>query len=235
MLELKNVRIAHRGIFDNKVIPENSILAFKKAKRLNIPIELDVRLTKDNKIIVFHDNNLKRMCGIDEYVENLTLNEIKKLKLLSTNEKIPTLEEVLKLVNGRVLIDIEIKKTSDVKLICDNVVRKLEKYNGDILLKSFYPNTVRYLKKNSSYKIGLLITNFMHHRLYSYLISSPLLLSYCKPDFLAVSKKIIKRKKFQKYRNRYPIFVWTLKNLDEFRNYLDYADSFLCNSLPYHY
>lgn len=235
MLETKNLRIAHRGIFDNKIIPENSILAFQKALRLQIPIEFDVRITKDEHVIVFHDHNLKRMCGVDLEVEDLTLKEIKKMKLLSTNENIPTLEEVLTLIDGKVLIDIEIKKTRETNLLCDRVLQSLKDYSGNILLKSFFPNVVKYLKKKSSYMIGLLISDFMHYKLYSYLISSPILIFYCQPDFLAISKKIVKKKRFQKYRKKCPVFVWTLTNLDEFNYYFDYADSFLCNHLPYHY
>lgn len=235
MLETKNLRIAHRGIFDNKVIPENSVLAFQKALRLQIPIEFDVRLTKDEHVIVFHDHNLKRMCGVDLGVEDLTLKEIKKMKLLSTNENIPTLDEVLTLIDGKVLIDIEIKKTRETNLLCDRVLQSLKDYSGDVLLKSFFPNVVKYLKKKSSYMIGLLLSNFMHYKLYSYLISSPILIFYCQPDFLAISKKIVKKKRFQKYRKKYPVFVWTLTSLDEFNYYFDYADNFLCNHLPYHY
>ena len=68
MIDLNNYKnkiIAHRGIHDNEKIPENSLKAFKLTMDKNIPIELDIHLTKDNEFIVFHDDNLKRMTGID--------------------------------------------------------------------------------------------------------------------------------------------------------------------------
>ena len=66
----KNTVIAHRGIHDNKEIPENSLKAFKLSIENNLTIELDIQLTKDNHLIVFHDANLKRMTGIDKQLSD---------------------------------------------------------------------------------------------------------------------------------------------------------------------
>lgn len=64
---LSHCLIAHRGYYNNKKgIPENSVLVFKKAIDNNYLIELDVRLTKDQKLVVFHDDNLKRVCGVNK-------------------------------------------------------------------------------------------------------------------------------------------------------------------------
>ena len=71
-----NLIIAHRGVHDNKNTPENSLKAFYKALIEKYPIELDIQLTKDNEIVVFHDKNLKRMTGVDKNVSDLTLDEI---------------------------------------------------------------------------------------------------------------------------------------------------------------
>ena len=103
---LKNIKtIAHRGVHNNIDVPENSLLAFKKAKDLNLPIELDIQITKDNQIIVFHDYNLKRMTNIDKNIKDCTYQELTTIKLLKTKEKIPLLKEVLKLINGKVLLE----------------------------------------------------------------------------------------------------------------------------------
>ena len=64
--------IAHRGIHNNIDIPENSLLAFKKALENNLSIELDIHITKDLKLVVFHDDNLNRMVGKNIFIENLT-------------------------------------------------------------------------------------------------------------------------------------------------------------------
>lgn len=232
-MSLKGLTIAHRGIFDNKEVAENSLAAFKRAKELNIPIELDVQLTKDQKLVVFHDINLKRMCGIDKYIEDTTYQELQTLTLLTTKEKIPTLNEVLNLIQGKVLLDIEIKKTKNIELICQKLKKELENYPGEFLLKSFQPNIVRHLKKTTTYKTGLLVTTFPTSKIYSYLMSSIFLIKYCNPDFLAINKEIIKKKRIQHYRKKIPMFVWTITNKKELEEYKPYADSYLCNYLPY--
>ncbi len=107
--------IAHRGYHNMKAgIPENSVGAFEKAIENHYMIELDVHILKDNKIIVFHDDNLERMTGVKKQLKNCTYEEIKDLKLNKTNYTIPLFEEVLKLIDGKVPILIELK--TDVKV-----------------------------------------------------------------------------------------------------------------------
>ncbi|MGN1296607.1 MAG: glycerophosphodiester phosphodiesterase family protein, partial [Candidatus Aphodocola sp.] len=102
--------IAHRGYHNNKKgIPENSVLAFKKAIDNKYLIELDVRLTKDKKLVVFHDGNLKRVCGVNKRVKDLTYRELLKYNLFDTTLKVPLFSDVIKLVNGKVPILIETK------------------------------------------------------------------------------------------------------------------------------
>lgn len=232
-MTLKNLKIAHRGIFNNKRIPENSLIAFQKAVNFNIPIELDVQFTKDHQLVVFHDINLKRMCGIDQYISDVTYQELRKYYLLSTKEKIPTLKEVLNLVQGKVLLDIEIKKDDNYMELCNRILDVLNNYPGEVLLKSFQPSIVKYLKKKTKKPVGLLITDYPPSKFYSYLLSSFFLIEYCHPNFLACNKKIIKKKRIQMYRKKIPIFVWTITNKEEIKEYKNYADSFLCNHLPY--
>ena len=81
-INLKNLVIAHRGIHNNLNIPENSIKAFKRALDKNIPIEIDIHLTKDNKLVVFHDKNLFRMTGVNKLIRKCNYNELKELRLL---------------------------------------------------------------------------------------------------------------------------------------------------------
>ena len=123
------ILIAHRGIFDNQVIPENSLAAFQKARDHHFPIELDVSLTKDCVLVVFHDKNLQRLCGVGKNIEDCTFSELENYFLLSTKEHIPTLKEVLSLINGDVLIDIEIKRTKNVPLICQKILECIGNYS----------------------------------------------------------------------------------------------------------
>ena len=222
-MKIPNNKIAHRGMFDNIKIPENSIASFKKALKYNYSIELDVQLTKDNIPIVFHDNNLKRMTGIDKLIENTNYNELKDLKLLNTKEHIPTLDEVLLLVNNKVLLDIEIKSTKRIKEITNILKDKLSNYNNYVL-KSFNPKIVRSLKKNINTEVGYLIDT--KHKL----LSNILVIKYSKADFLSISKKLLNTKKFQKLKNKYQLLIWTIKDKNEIK---DENIIYICNKLPY--
>ena len=110
--------IAHRGLHDiNNGIVENSLEAFDLAVQKKYIIELDVQILKDNNIVVFHDNNLHRLTGVNKNISEVTYEEIKDLKLRNTNSYIPKLEEVLNFINGRVPILIEIKNNGKVRKI----------------------------------------------------------------------------------------------------------------------
>ncbi|SMC45156.1 glycerophosphodiester phosphodiesterase [Moheibacter sediminis] len=106
----KIIAIAHRGA--SKLAFENSLTSFQIALKQNIDvIEIDVHLTKDDVVVVSHDYNLKRIAKLDEDIEDLTYEQIKKLNIGDgfVNEKIPTLNEVLKLIDGKKKIMIELK------------------------------------------------------------------------------------------------------------------------------
>ena len=100
---------AHRGLHDSDAgIPENSMPAFERAVRHGYGIELDVRMTRDGYLVIMHDDSLLRMCGLDRRVSQMTLKELQPLYLLHTDEKIPLFSDVLKLVDGRVPLLVEI-------------------------------------------------------------------------------------------------------------------------------
>ena len=105
--------IAHRGLFGDK-IPENSIAAFKNAIKNKLPIELDVTCLADGTPVVFHDEKLARMTGKDGFISNCKYEDIQKLTLAGTKERIPTLQEALDLIDGKVPILVEIKNYGKV-------------------------------------------------------------------------------------------------------------------------
>jgi len=210
------LKISHRGLW-NRELPENSIGAFKRSISKKIPIELDVHILKDDTLVVFHDDNLKRMTGIDKDIKDCTYEELKHLKLLDTKEVIPTFKEVLSLVKGRVLLDIEIKIDVKDKKICKLVAEQLDNYNGDFLVKSFNPVFINWFKKNRpNFKRGILIGNSKELRkrgLKRFCLSWFCINHYCKPDFLAISKKLSSNKKIKKISNKgVKILVWTIRD-----------------------
>lgn len=151
--------IAHRGLHD-KVNPENSLGAFAKAIENGYCIELDVHLSKDQTVVVFHDESLERMTGSGGEVSQYVLQSLRNLRLGDTDEKIPTLKEVLDFVAGRVPIVIEIKCNKHDGTIESEVMKLLVHYQGEYTIQSFNPYTLKWIREHYSQVIlGLLVTN----------------------------------------------------------------------------
>ncbi len=146
---LEGKLIAHRGLHDTKV-PENSLAAFRAAVREGFPIETDLHITADGEVVVFHDDSLARMCGIDRAPEELTLAKLKELRLAGTDERIPTLAEVLAEVDGRVPLLIEFKCVTRpvCERLCPAADAVLSSYRGAYLVQSFYPFVLSWYRKN---------------------------------------------------------------------------------------
>ena len=224
---MKNI-IAHRGVFDNKNIAENSIKAFKEAIKLKYDIEFDVQLTKDEKLVVFHDDNLFRMTGVNKNICDCTYDEIKKLSLLDTNQHIPTLNEVLETINDKVFMDIEIKGNKKIKIICDLIIKELSNYHN-YSLKSFNPKISRYLKKNyNNEKTGYLINNKYDNKILNYILPTKFMIKYSKCDFISINKKLLKNNKFLELTKLYPTQIWTITDKSEI---LNEEYTYICNNI----
>lgn len=142
--------IAHRGLHNlTNGVPENSLLAFSNAIKWGLSIELDVNITSDGRVVVFHDRTLKRACNDNRLVENISYGELSKLKLFGTEYKIPTLEETLKAVNGRVPLLIELKSQVKTNLrLCKAVSKELSNYEGECCVQSFYPPALYWFRRH---------------------------------------------------------------------------------------
>ncbi len=227
--------IAHRGVHNNKKgIPENSMLAFKKAIDKNYAIEFDIEITKDDILVIHHDDNLLRMTGVNKSVEDLTYSEIKELRLLDTKEIIPTFKELLNLVDGKVFLDIEVKSTKRVSKVVELILKELENYKGKLSLKSFDPKIVNKLKKETNkYKIGLLVMKTSKNKKLNLLVKSNLIYHITKFDFLAVHKVMFDKDYYNKYKDKYPLFAWTFNGIIEAEEFMkEYPDvTCICNDL----
>ena len=153
---------AHRGLHDENV-PENSLTAFRLARENGYGVELDVQMTKDGQLVVFHDGNLNRMCGVDANLRDFTYEELQKLRLKGTDEYIPLFSEVLKTLDGADLI-CEIKPDNGMKFyeLCERTLEMLNSYKGRFIVESFSPFLMGWFKKNHPEIIrGQLSENFV--------------------------------------------------------------------------
>ena len=148
----KTWAFAHRGLHDEKKgIPENSLAAFAKAKEKGYGIELDVFLTSDQQLVVHHDRSLKRICGTDRNIDQMTLEEVKAFFLSGTDEKIPTLDEVLSLIDGKIPMIIEMKSDRGkmARALPPILHEKMQRYHGPYCVESFDPYMLQWYKKHA--------------------------------------------------------------------------------------
>ena len=140
---------AHRGLYEkDQSVPENSLTAFDRACEKGYGIELDVHLLTDGVLAVVHDDSLKRVCGEDIAVSSLSSNDIKKLRLFGTDEKIPLFSEVLDTVGGRVPLIIEMKTESgNASALAAELWRELSGYKGLYCVESFDPRAVAWFNR----------------------------------------------------------------------------------------
>jgi len=146
----KGRNIAHRGLHKvDKSVPENSIPAFKEAVDKGYGVEFDVHITADDQLVVFHDDDLERMCSEEGKIEEKTYEELKPMRLAGTDEHIPLLSEVLQTINGEVPIVLELKRGARNKELCERTYAMLRLYRGDVCIESFDPFIVRWWRINA--------------------------------------------------------------------------------------
>ena len=220
---LNNPLIAHRGIHNK--YRENTIAAFRRAMIEGYSIELDVHLTTDNKVIVYHDDNLKRLTGINKEIKKCSYKEI--IDII----EVPTLEEVLDLVRGKIAILIELKFDTKLGKLEKEVASILDNYNGEFAVQSFNPLSILWFRINRKEFIrGYLVNSiFCKNPLMNGVLNKTILNTLLKPNFIAVNLKYLKNKKIINLRKKYIILGYTINNNKEYNKYYNYASNFICN------
>ena len=140
---------AHRGLHDgNQTVAENGLPAFQKAIDAGYGIELDVQLSRDGVLMVFHDESLKRVCGVDRPLRELTREELAHIPL-PDGSAIPTFREVLALVKGQVPLIVEVKYHGSVTANAASAWEHLREYQGPYCVESFHPLAMRYFRQHA--------------------------------------------------------------------------------------
>ena len=148
---LKKFGYAHRGLHGNG-IPENSLTAFREARDRGFGIELDVHLMKDGNLAVIHDSSLKRTCGVDVNIEDLTAEDLENYRLEGTEEKIPLFTQVMEMFTGHkepLIIELKVANNNYAELartVCD----LLENKDIRFCVESFDPRCVKWLKTTAT-------------------------------------------------------------------------------------
>ncbi len=224
MDEFIGVKFAHRGLHDSKYA-ENSLSAFARAVDAGFGIELDVRLSADGELVVFHDDTLERVCGDGRRVIDLTADELSKISLCGTPDTVPTFKQVLSLVNGKVPLLVEIKEGSGDSSVTEATVKMLKTYDGKYIVESFNPYSVKGAKLGlGKIPCGILATasygeSDKQYKLRNFALTNLLTNVICRPAFIAYDRR--GGGAFSRFLSglifRAPRIAWTVRSKDEER------------------
>ena len=198
--------IAHRGLH-NKEFTENSMGSFRNAIEHGYNIETDVHLLKSGEVVVFHDNSLKRVCGKNVKIEDLTYDDIKgENYLLPCGEHIPLFSEMLELVNGQVGILLELKFAGLGNYKLEEEVLKLIKGKESwIAVQAFNPYTIQWFAKNApEFKRGLLSLGVLAIDVYLHM-------KKMNPDFISFNLLDVGMIKNYVKKKDKALLVWTVR------------------------
>ena len=185
---------AHRGLHDgNRQVYENSTKAFSLAADAGYGIEMDVQLTRDNRLVIHHDASTTRICGVDRVV---TQTDYQDLPKLPDGSSIPLFKDFLTLIGGRVPLVVEIKSHGDHHRTAAATLEHLRGYQGAYCIESFAPDIVGYVRRHApdvvrgqlasgkpyhQAKAGGFFSHFTHKHLLHNFIGRPHFIAYdCK-------------------------------------------------------
>lgn len=206
---------AHRG--SSLYYPENTLTSIAKAIEENADyVEVDVRLTKDNKVVLFHDNSLKRVNSSNQSIEDMTLEEVKKVDNGSYKNKkydyenIPTLEEVFENFKGKIKFNIELKMNNKKGYELSKEVTKLIKeysMSQDVVVSSFNKLTIEKFKEdNKDIKTGYIISQPMDN------------IEKLECDFISIKYNLLSKELVEKiHENNKEIHTWTINDEENIR------------------
>lgn len=228
--------IAHRGLHD-EAVPENSMEAFAAAIEAGCAIEIDVQLTKDKVPVVFHDDVMTRLAGLKKRVTRVTFADLQKRSILGTEHNIPTFQEFLDFVGGRVPVLVEIKKNRGSKGIERIVVDMLKEYGGVFAIQSFNPIAIRNVRKiDPDIYCGLLSSRLSEMKMFflnKQAVKNARLFFIAKPDFVSFEINSFPNKRVKKFREKMqlPVIGWTIKTRGDIESALQYCDGIIFENI----
>lgn len=211
---------AHRGLHSNKVnVPENSMLAFKKAFEKGYGIEMDLHFLKDQSLVVFHDDSLKRMTKVDRLIDSFDYDELKEIKLLKSEEHIPLYTELLNsLPKGRPML-IEFKQSKQYKAMIDSFINVMKSSDAVFAIQSFDPRVLHYFKKKAPNILrGQIAEAYQSKKTFlNFLMNLFIANSFTRPDFINYHLEDLPNKRIDRLKNKgMTIISYTVKSQESF-------------------
>ena len=226
--------IAHRGLWSPEGPPENSLGAFQAACAAGYGIELDVQLSADGEAMVFHDEKLKRMTGVERRLRDLTAAELSELRLAGSDEKIPTLLEALAVIGQRAMVHVELKTPyGEVGPLEQRVHEVIADHNGPLCVIGFnpyshawfadrYPGVLRGLDSYSYDKAPNMADD--QRRAFARLEH----VEIARPHFLALGLDMLPCERAARRRaDGMPIVAWTVRKPEQWDAIKDGCDNLI--------
>ena len=203
------LRIGHRGA--RAYAPENTIKSFEKAIEIGVDaVELDIRKTSDNELVVIHDADIKRTTNGKGLVSELTLKEIRSFS--ADGEKIPTLDETLNFLDKKVKVFIELKEAGVEEQVLSMVRSKgLEK---NVVIVSFLEDALKKVRElDNDIETGLIYAKHKNP------VKAALEL---KANYLLALYRFTHSANVQKaHENGLKMVVWTINDPEEANEYFN--------------
>lgn len=227
MRPFEETLIAHRGLFDNRSdAPENSLPAFSRAVEAGYGIELDVQMTTDGRLVVFHDDTLARMCSAEKNVTDCSYDELQQYTLAESSEHIPLFDEVLRVIGGKVPLIVEIKSAGDYITTTRLMAERMDSYDGLYCMESFHPLAVHWFRKNRPDILrGQLSTDYFKDNvkrstIQKFCLTNLLLNFLSRPDFIAYNHLYAGQFSYRVCRRLFPVsnVAWTIRSQAELEN-----------------
>ncbi|HEY3889908.1 MAG TPA: glycerophosphodiester phosphodiesterase [Caulobacteraceae bacterium] len=228
--------VAHRGLWSPGGAPENSLAAFQAACAHGYGIELDVQLSSDGQAFVFHDSKLQRMTGAEGRISDHSAADLSALRLLGTDEPIPTLADTLTEVGHRAMVHIELKTPAgEVGPLEKRVHEILIDHNGPIAVIGFnpyshawfaqhHPDILRGLDSHSYTDDGSRKLAPEQRKAYSRLEH----VAIAKPHFLALGMDMLPSARADEFRSQgMPIVAWTVRSPADWDKVRDGCDNLI--------
>ena len=224
-----HVNYAHRGLHDIKNgIPENSLAAFRLSAEAGYGTEFDIQLSRDGQVVVFHDDDLRRVCGVAARVDSLDYDELKKLRLLGTDEYIPLFTEVLDVFRGTTApLIVELKTGRRNDELCDKAIKILSGFDGNFCIESFNPFIVNRFRKKAPHicrgQLASEVSDYIpeQKKIVASLLSSCRFSCMNKPDFIAYKNVPLPKHVKKLMKKGTMLFTWTSRTPDVDQKYSD--------------
>jgi len=217
---LMKTPVAHRGLHDEEY-PENSMPAFVAAANSGFAMELDLHMSSDGRLMVFHDADLNRMTGQEGSVADVHSAALTQLRLSGTEYAIPLFEDVLEAVDGKAPILAEIKPGSPMTRVGPVLRTLITGYGGALAVQSFDPRVLLWFKKHAPHVVrGQISGSFEGEQRFpaqKLLLRSMLFNVLSRPDFLAFDVRAMPSASVSAWRTilGMPLLLWTIRTPEE--------------------